>query len=182
LIGNELPKEHAGARFEAPLVAVLTARAKQMGNRVAGLSIKDCTGSNFGYFKWSKTTPGEIKTIADDTLTVPLTAEQVMTMPDLRLTGNYGFSARLESPSTGYSQNLHMLVQLQKKKTFPDPSVMFEIPKGADMHREAAEIAASSGSKEKQKVAPKAKAKAVKMPKVLRQTKQCVPGGRVSGA
>lgn len=120
------PSAHYAAQFENPMLAVLTARAQKMGNRLAKLTLADIQGGLFGFWRRSNENPTKATDIEGRTVVLCWSDDMLKQMTDLRLADSWNMNARLVSEKTGYSQNLHTLLTLQKKVSFPDFFSPFE--------------------------------------------------------
>lgn len=123
-----IPSTHAGAGFERPLMAVLQKRASLMGNRLWSLSAQDISQGNFGYFSWNRATPAAARSFDGRDIVVPIAPALLTNMTDLELVDGCSHQVRLESPSTGFSHNLMMLLRNQHGLQAPDETSPFEHP------------------------------------------------------
>lgn len=168
------PSAHHAAQFENPMLAVLLARAADMTNRLAKLSIADITSWNFGYFKWDKSAPKFVKDIDGRVVKLCISDEMFADMTDLRLSENWSTSAKLVSEATGYSENLHTLLQVQHKASFPDPLKEFEYVEATESYKdmlttEMIDVLAAPKAKGKAKAAARV---VPQVPKVQRPKKK----------
>ena len=106
-----LPRQHRGAEFEGPLVAVFRQRNLEVGSRLKCITPEEVQKGDFGYFLLPEPFQGKVWLRYSKTLLDVLTADQVKQASDWRLSDNSTFEAALVSVTSGFSQGLWPLAR-----------------------------------------------------------------------